>query len=528
MKESLARKPLLWLLLGAALTALPVIFPILGVLQWVASIPMLIGVYRLFDTEDCKLRKAYGYGFLTVYVYYFLIYHWFVNLYPLDFVGLDAGASIVVVAAGWFGLPLLQAVLGGFVFLLYALIRKNGLLERIPLLKPFLFASLWTIFEFSSTIGWTGVPWGRIALGQVECLPMLQSASLLGSYFVGWLLMVVNGLIAYWLLYRTKALVCTIVTGALLVSNLTFGLVSMSIPENSDAKKVTVAAIQGNISSHEKWNGSAVARDIYAELIRAAAEEGAELVLLPETAFPTKLTGENRRFVSKIAQECGIYLVVGAFAVDSEMNEYNALYMVDPEGEISDTVYAKRHLVPFGEYVPMRAVTELLIAPLAGLNLGSDLSEGTDTSLFDTKWGKIGSLICFDSIYEALTIDTARDGAELILLSTNDSWFRDSKAVYQHLSHAQLRAIENGRDIVRSANTGISAIISSDGRAEQTIEPLVEGFAVGTVTLRTHKTLYTVIGNFFVFLCMGFVIAALFSKLLFRAWCAVREKRKTA
>ncbi|MBQ9806217.1 MAG: apolipoprotein N-acyltransferase [Clostridia bacterium] len=532
MKDTFARKPLLWLLLGAALTAVPVIFPIFGALQWVASIPMLIGLYRLFDTEKCKLWKAYRYGFLTVYVYYFFIYHWFVNLYPLDFVGLDSGASIVVVAAGWFGLPLLQAVLGGFIFLLYALIQRSGLFERISLLRPFVFASLWTVFEYSSTIGWTGVPWGRIALGQVECLPMLQSASLFGSYFIGWLLMAVNGLIAYWLLYRTKALVCGIVAGALLLSNLTFGLVALAIPEDPNAKTATVAVIQGNISSHDKWNGSASAREIYAELIRDAADEGAELVLLPETAFPTRLTGENRKFVSRIARECQIYLVVGAFASDAEMNEYNALYMVDPEGEISDTVYAKRHLVPFGEYVPMRAVTELLIAPLADLNLGSDLTEGTDTALFDTPWGKLGSLICFDSIYEQLTVDTARDGAELILLSTNDSWFRDSKAVYQHLSHAQLRAVESGRDIIRSANTGISAIISADGSAEQTIEPLVKGYAVGTVTLRTQKTLYTVIGNLFVFLCMGFVVMAVFSKLLFRALEAlrsrIRAKQKTA
>lgn len=524
MNHRESRKQLPWLLGGAALTAIPVIFPILGFLQWFASIPMLIGLYRMFDAGKCSLWKAYRYGFLTVYVYYFFIYHWFVNLYPLDFVGLDAGASLVVVFAGWLGLSLLQAILGGFIFVLYALIQRGALFERIPLLRPFVFASVWTVFEFSSTIGWTGVPWGRIVLGQVECLPMLQSASLFGSYFVGWLIMVVNGLIAYWIVYRTKALVCGVVAGALLASNLTFGLIVRAIPEASDTENVTVAVIQGNINSHDKWNGSASAREIYGGLIRSAANEGAELVLLPETAFPTRLTGDNRKFVSNIAKECNIYLVVGAFASDEEMNEYNALYMVAPDGAFSDTVYAKRHLVPFGEYVPMRAVTELLIAPLANLNLGDDLTAGEDTALFDTAWGKIGSLICFDSIYEQLTIDTARDGAELILLSTNDSWFYDSKAVYQHMSHAQVRAVESGRDIVRSANTGISAIISSDGSTKQTIKPLVKGYAVDTVTLRERQTLYTVIGNLFVYVCMCFVLLAVFFKPLSRAISALKKR----
>jgi len=356
----------------------------------------------------------------------------------------------------------------------------------------------------------------------VECLPMLQSASLFGSYFVGWLMMVVSGLLAYYLVYRTKATVCGVVAGALLVSNLTFGLVVRAIPEDSDAKTARVAVIQGNINSHEKWGGNYSARKTYGELIRSAAAEGAELVLLPETAFPTRLHSDNRKFVSEIARECNVYLVVGAFATDDAMNKYNALYLVYPDGTISDTVYAKRHLVPFGEYVPMKAVTEILIAPLAGLTLGDDLAAGTDTALFDTEWGKIGSLICFDSIYEQLTVDTARDGAELILLSTNDSWFYDSKAVYQHLSHAQLRAIESGRDIVRSANTGISAIISHEGDAKQTIDPLIKGYAVDDVVLRDQKTLYTVVGNLFVLLCSIFIFLAVLSKYLFRGFSSVK------
>lgn len=520
-------KELLLLLLGAVLTSVPVIFPSLGFLQWFCMIPMITGVYRFFDKERHSLVKAYRYGFLTVYVYYFMIYHWFVSLYPLDFVGLDKGASIVVVLAGWLGLPLLQAILGGFIFVLYALIQRSRLFERAALLRPFVFASLWALFEFSSTIGWTGVPWGRIALGQIECLPVLQSASLFGSYFIGWLLMTVNGLLAFLLVYRAKSLLCGIMAAGLMLSNLTFGLVVRAQDTNPNAQTARVAVIQGNINSHEKWNGSAAARKIYDKLIRNAAKDGAELVVLSETAFPTRLTGENRQFVSKIADECNVYLIVGAFATDEERNEYNALYMVHPDGSISDTVYAKRHLVPFGEYVPMRAVTELLIAPLAGLNLGEDLTAGSEASLFESKWGKIGSLICFDSIYEQLTIDTARSGAELIVLSTNDSWFYDSKAVYQHQGHAQLRAIESGRAIVRAANTGISSIITAKGDATKTIKPLVQGYAVDDVSFASNPTVYTRIGNLFIWLCAAFVLLCVVFKYMVAAVHALTAKKES-
>ena len=98
------RYPLLPMLLGSVLTALMLIFPVLGILEWITMIPMLIGVYLFCENENHSLKRAYGCGFLTVYIFYFIIYHWFVNLYPLDFVGMDEASSAVVVVAGWFGL----------------------------------------------------------------------------------------------------------------------------------------------------------------------------------------------------------------------------------------------------------------------------------------------------------------------------------------------------------------------------------------------------------------------------------------
>ena len=111
-----------------------------------------------------------------------------------------------------------------------------------------------------------------------------------------------------------------------------------------------------------------------------------------------------------------------SFRYDDTGNYYNALFMVEPDGTFHEEFYAKRHLVPFGEYVPMREVIMTLIPPLAELSaLDNDVSPGEGTMLFDTAWGKLGSLICFDSIYEQLTLDSVRDGANLMMISRHSS-----------------------------------------------------------------------------------------------------------
>ncbi|MBR3894697.1 MAG: apolipoprotein N-acyltransferase [Clostridia bacterium] len=510
-------RPLPLMLIGAVLTALTLVFPAIGLLEWVTMIPLFVGVYRLAERADCTLRRAYGYGFLTVYVFYFVIYHWFLRLYPLDFVGMDNASSAIVIAAGWFGLPILQAATGGLIFLTFRWMHKTSIFARAPMLRPIVFAALWVVFEWSSTLSWAGVPWGRLCLGQIEMLPMLQSASLLGSYFVSFLILAVNGFLAVLVLDRTKSLLCGIIAASIFCSNLLFGAAVRLCPEKQ-GETLRVAVIQGNINSHEKWdsNSGNNIRKTYRDLSLAAAGQGAEFIVWPESALPYELnrSASLQKYVSELAIECNATLIVGAFYRDHESDpprNDNALFMITPDGEISETVYAKRHLVPFGEYVPMRDLIMFLIPPLAELSaLDSDLTPGIDSALFalpeELPKGKVGSLICFDSIYEQLTLDSVRDGANLMLVSSNDSWFYDSAAVYQHQAQAQLRAIESGRYLVRSANTGISSVISDEGEILAWLDPLTKGYRVADVQMRTRHTLYNVVGNLFVYLCLAFVI----------------------
>ena len=512
MRERFEKFALLAMLIGVALTALTLIFPQIGFLEWITLIPFFVGAFVYCANSTKSLWRTYWAGFLTIFVYYFIIYHWFLSLYPLDFIEMDNASSAVVVAAGWIGLSVLQAIPGGLIFVIFKLLDRGGIFVRTPILRPIVLSALWIVFEWSSTFGWTGVPWGRLCIGQSEYLPILQSASLFGSYFVSFLILIVNGLLAYAIFnfrITAKAILSVALALILLFSNILLG-VGLMRQEDGERVSVQVAAIQGNVDMDAKGTAVAELMRVYGDMTREAVAKGAEIVVWPESIFPYRMNLYSllTNFVSDLADECDVTLIVGALYGGEDDKDYNTLYMITPDGKISDNLYHKRHLVPFGEYVPMRDVIMTLIPPLAELSaLDDDMTPGTETALFETEWGKLGGLICFDSIYEELTRASVRDGANLMLLPSNDSWwFSTSVETYQNETQAMLRAIESGRYLVRAGNTGISSIITEHGEHKAWLAPETKGIAISDVEMCTHTTLYTRIGNLFVYLCMAFVL----------------------
>ena len=141
-----------------------------------------------------------------------------------------------------------------------------------------------------------------------------------------------------------------------------------------------------------------------------------------------------------------------------------------------ETVYSKQKPVPFGEFVPYRELVMLLVPPLADIGmLENDLLVGDRSEVFDLGVGRVGSLICFDSIYESTALDSVRRGAQLLAVSTNDSWFQDSRGVWMHNAQSSLRAIETGRYVVRAGNTGVSSVIDPTGQVTAELDPLLTG-----------------------------------------------------
>ena len=500
-----------FLALGAVLTGFTVVFSKIGILEWISLVPSAVAFIKISEDENVRKRGLYGYGFFFFMCFYLVNYHWFINLYPLDFVsGMTKAAAVAVVLSGWIGLSLLQASMGALVFLIFGMCIRTSVVKRSAPVGALLAAALWAIFEWTQTLGWVGVPWGRLSIGQTEWLIGAQTASLFGACFVTFMIVAVNFFAAYSILSVSKRSFFAITAAALFVFNTVVGSF-IYMTDKDDGETLDISVIQGNISSQEKWNTTLTQKtlDIYEKYTKEAANNGAEIVVWPESSLPFNIDSyiSLQNYAKRLARENNVTILVGAFTTNQDGEECNSIIAFLPDETISENVYSKRHLVPFGEFVPMRSVFEILIPPLTEISMLSyDLTPGEDSNVFYFDEGNIGSLICFDSIYDELARDSVADGAQVLAISTNDSWFLDSAALYMHNAQAKLRAIENDRYVVRAANTGISSVINSRGEELFSLEPLSEGEITTTVYLEDSRTLYNYIGNTFVYLCIVLVI----------------------
>ncbi|MBE6534767.1 MAG: apolipoprotein N-acyltransferase [Ruminococcaceae bacterium] len=509
------------LIISGVLTGLTVAFPAVGFFQWLTIIPAVLILLRRGSDKKVKLRSMYLDGLIFFYGYYLVCYHFFLSMYPLDFIeGVTKGTAAIVVTISWLGLSLLQSLMGALVFLFSALIFRGRVCQKIGVLKPIVIAALFAIFEWSQNFGWWGVPWGKLALGQTKYLVGIQNASWFGSYFITFVLVAVNCFIAYALLNITEIKVvrfCSIFALSIVVFQYSTGLIIWFTNDINQGEKVKVACVQGNISATNKLTSESMSEmeEIYLRLTREAADTGAKIIVWPETALPINL---NTRIYydmmcADIAEETQTYILVGAYSGEGE-SDYNSLVCYSPEGERLDVEYNKRRLVPFGEFIPMKEFFEVVIPPLTDIVINSDIVAGDSTSIMDVGGSQVGCLICFDSIYDYLTLDTVRDGAEIICLSTNDSWFSGSPALSIHRSHSQLRAIESGRYITRCASTGISSIVSPRGEILSYIAEDTEGIIVYEICERNNKTVWHYIGNMFIYICLTFSAALLTERVV--------------
>ena len=521
--------------------ALPYVFPALFILSWVALVPLVYFVTG--HLSDFSKRKAYLTGLAFGLGYYLVMYHWFIHFYPMDFAGVTKQMAAALVAVCWFGLALVQALEMGAVTLFYRIIRPS---KEKPLLCGAVFTALWVLFEWQQSFFWRGVPWARLSVTQTALPQLIQSASLFGNLFVSGMIVFVNVLICLALKYaiphlegkdvrgfiaalkNKKTALFALAAVGIFAANLIFGCVRCAVFNEKSDRSVKAAVIQGNMSSLEKWSG-ANSLGLYMDLTEQCVNEtGAELVVWPETVIPWELTSYKGKVndLCDLAKELQITMLVGSFeavyAENGERVEYNTVYMFLPDGTLSEQRYYKQKPVPFGEYNPAGPIMDLIPA-LDVLGVFNDpLTPGEGSQLLESEHGTLGALICFDSIYESLARQSVIDGAEIITLSTNDSWFSDSAAVWQHNRHATVRAIESGRYVVRAASTGVSSFISPTGKVLDTVAPLTEGYAVMDVYMLTGRTAYSYIGNLFVYLCLGFTVGVFSYNLALR----VRSKIK--
>lgn len=490
---------------SGVLMGLSVILPeMFGFIAWVALLPLFLTLLPMGERVMPKTRRFFLAGFLFYFGYGLTYFHWFWALFPLDFTGLSDGESIVVILLAWAGLSALYAILGGLLFLLPALLYRLGAFRRSPVCAVIVYPALFVLYEFILTLDWWGVPWGKIAIGQTYFLPILQTASLFGSYFIAGLIVFVNVSLAFLICHKGKALrralPFTIAVIAFVLNMATGIFLYQTVPVyEKNVQTVKIAVLQGNNPSQEDITDE-VSFDKYIALATEAAKAGADVIVFPESTIVGAIYEDNYfgLYASQFASVYEVNLIIGCTTY-RDGNEYNTMVFFDREGKLS-SYYDKRCLVPFGEFVPYRTFFETFIPPLVEVTmLDDDCTPGSNAAIFDREdVGKLGGLICFESIYERLALDTVRAGAEVFVVGTNDSWFRKSLATSMHTAHEQLRSIECGRYSTRAACTGLTCIISSRGELIDTLPLYEEGFLIHDTPRLSHTTFYAKYGDFVV------------------------------
>jgi len=433
---------------------------------------------RLRTTLACGL--AFGAGFFGCHLYWIAIFG------KLPWLGLTLFQSLYIVA--W------------VLAVRYAGIRQG------PWGRLLLLPSAWVCMEWLRSIGMLGFTWGDIGYSQHQLLPLIQIASLTGVWGVSFLIAAWNAMLAniatYWNTGRRSISyqVCAVLL--LLSAVLVYGVAAMRSPMPTD-RQVEAAAIQGNINTDTEHDLAYFERchGTYWSLTRKAALAGATLIVWPETAEPGYPARDQflEYSLSQLALETRSYILLGAHDEDQQGRYFNSGFLIAPGQGIVGR-YSKVRLVPFGEYVPARRYLPFLsyyrVTPV-------DLTAGTDFNLLKAGRTKIGLAICFESIFPYICRTLTHSGAEILCIITNDAWFERTAAAEQHASKSVLRAIENGRYVVRAATTGVSCIIDPHGRILARKGIFEQGIVKAKIVPLRRKTLYTRMGDWFVFLCFG-------------------------
>ena len=409
--------------------------------------------------------------------------------------------------AVYLGLVLFLALYPAAFGFLVALVREAGI--RPTTAAPF----VWTGLEYLRGVLFTGFPWDLAGYSQAHLLPIMQIVDVTGVYGVSFAVVLVSG--AVWEVLRfavTRESMPWRTVGAaamVLLVILAYGKIRIrDFPTGGEANPHTaLGVLQGNIPQALKWDPAT--RDhtfsTYQKLGRTAVERGATFLVWPETSAPVLYGSHDLDWKQpgKISELLGVPMLVGAPSlkrVDRETQYYNSAFLID--GAMIRYRYDKIHLVPFGEYMPLSWL--LPLGPGIAAR-EADYSPGaTMTVMHSGNCPPFSVLVCYEAIFPDLARLAVRNGARLLINITNDGWFGDTGAPYQHLNMAGVRAIENRVWLIRAANTGISAAFDPAGRLSRHLPLDEEGvFTVNVSAPANVGSLYSRVGDVFAWGCLG-------------------------
>jgi apolipoprotein N-acyltransferase len=455
-----------------------------GPLAFVGLVPLFLAL------PGASWRRAGALGYAYGLAFFLFTLPWVINTMTV-YGKMPLALSVVV-------LLLLAGVLALYPAAFAALLQAGeARLAPAGWLVPAIAALLWVGLEVARTFLLSGFPWALLGYTQYRQPTVRLLAAALGVYGISGLLVLVNAALARLLLTlgaprRADGLLAAGLAAVALLGTAGYAHGVWRDPTGGDAR--TVALLQGNIDQAIKWSEGFQVRtlEIYERLARQAAAERPALIVWPETAVPFFLRYEPvlGERVLRLARELGVPMLVGS-PDSTERRLYNSAFLITPEGRIAER-YDKRHLVPFGEYVPLQPLLFFVEKMVVGIG---DFGRGRDATVFRLDGLPFGTMICYEVIFPHEVGEFARAGARLLVNITNDAWFGRSGAPAQHLAMAALRAVENGSYLVRAANTGISAVIAPSGAIQAATELFTEAAIAGRVRLREAETFYTRTGG---------------------------------
>jgi apolipoprotein N-acyltransferase len=437
---------------------------------WLALIPLIL-VARLSRPEN-----AFWWGWLCGFLFWLVSAAWVLELR-------QTWGFLPVVILAWVALAAYCALYTGlFAFLLAGIWPGGKRRLALVLMAPV----IWVGCEYLRAVLLTGFPWNVLGASQYRNIAAIQLASWGGTYAVSGVIVLLNAALALTAL-RIVGEIRRRESRRRIHYELMLGLVAIAlcwswgvrtvrrgVPGGEAEAIVRIAAVQPNIPQVQKWS-EAHRQDAYLALkeqTELAVMSRPSLMIWPETAIPDLLR------IDPIAQSVvtslvtnGPQLLVGSMDYEQlgeDVLYYNASFLVDSSSSIVGT-YRKRHLVPFGEYVPFENQFALIkrLAPLGfscvpGSPVGPlelrVVQEGVETT------ANFGVLICFEDVFPYLARKDVGAGARFLVNQTNDAWFDPSAASRQHMANAVFRAVENRVPLVRCANTGVTCFVDRFGR----------------------------------------------------------------
>ena len=436
----------------------------------------------------------------------------------------------------WFGTIALSGILAVIcaAWLFFAKCILPQLVARNILLRILGFAGIagaWVVLEWSRTWLLWGFPWAPLALSQWERPVVLQIAAWSGAYGVSFLLIFFNLCLAQTLRHRFMRRERKLWMGCF-SPDLYVGMGALgfciyiffsALPHPDSAERMfTAAVVQPYIAPELKWdtNRELENLEILERQTRFVSSLESDVILWPEAATPWPVMGtpQMQLRVERLVNEIEKPILMGNLAEDRVTKEWrNGVFLVKPGVGLSSDFYTKRELVPFGEYAPPILSFIDKFVPVGGRFI-----PGKEVSLINLTVGgsvyRIGSLICYEDVFSNLARESARGGADLFFVATNNAWYGEEGGAEQHAAHSVLRAVENRRPVMRAGNGGWSGWIDSYG----TVRDLLLD-AEGTIYFRgggaytivqfeewsRQQSYYTRHGDWFVALSGGLALMSL-------------------